>query len=91
MCYAGMLGKGPRGVNCVTPVLQGMHEIDKVGISPDAGCGMPGKTRTVVLAGKHQSALPSNSIQQFAMLLHSARVGKCGEYNSFPEFTMLAF
>jgi len=29
-------------------VLQGMHEIDKVGITPDTACGLPGHERTVV-------------------------------------------
>ena len=29
-----------------------MHEIDKVGITPDTACGLPGRERTVVVAGE---------------------------------------
>lgn len=34
---------------------QGLHEIDKVGITPDMACGPPGQERTVVLTGARGS------------------------------------
>jgi hypothetical protein len=39
-----------------------MHEIDKVGITPDTACGLPGRERTVVVAGECPSALPSTAM-----------------------------